>query len=161
SSFLKPQASSLKPLSLAGVVLCGGRSSRMGRPKAWLPFGPERMLQRVVRILSEAAAPVCVVAAPGQDLPELPDEVLIARDQNEGRGPLLGMAAGLRRLSDLHTVDAAYISSCDVPFLSASFIRHMAERLGPAEIVVPRTEGFFHPLAAIYRIGVLEIIERM
>ena len=37
----------------AGIVLCGGRSSRMGYPKALLPFGPELMVQRVVRIASE------------------------------------------------------------------------------------------------------------
>ena len=36
-------------MNLGAVVLCGGESRRMGQPKAWLPFGPERMLQRVVR----------------------------------------------------------------------------------------------------------------
>ena len=60
-------------MKVAGVVLCGGRSSRMGRPKAWLPFGRELMLPRVVRLLGEAVGPVAVVAAPGQDLPPLPE----------------------------------------------------------------------------------------
>ena len=71
-----------------GIVLCGGQSRRMGRPKAWLPFGPERLLQRVVRLVSTAADPVAVVAAPGQDLPELPRSVVVARDPVSGRGPL-------------------------------------------------------------------------
>ena len=48
------------------VVLCGGESRRMGRPKAWLPFGPERLLQRVVRLVGTVAHPVVVVAAPSQ-----------------------------------------------------------------------------------------------
>ena len=54
-------------LSIGGIVLCGGESRRMGRPKAWLPFGDELMLQRVVRILGEVVNPIVVVAAPGQD----------------------------------------------------------------------------------------------
>src|SRR5690349_14037284 len=85
-------------MNCAGVVLCGGESRRMGRPKEWLPFGPERMLQRVVRLVSMAAKPVVVVAAAGQLLPELPADVLIAHDQVAGRGPLVGLAAGLAAL---------------------------------------------------------------
>ena len=57
---------------IAGIVLCGGQSKRMGKPKAWLPFGGELMLPRVVRILRTVVAPVVVVAAPDQDLPPLP-----------------------------------------------------------------------------------------
>jgi molybdopterin-guanine dinucleotide biosynthesis protein A len=44
--------------NVGGIVLCGGRSTRMGRPKLSLPFGPETMLQRVLRILSEVVAPI-------------------------------------------------------------------------------------------------------
>ena len=56
-----------------GIVLCGGRSSRMGRPKAWLPFGGELMLPRIVRILREVVEPVVVVAASDQEVPPLPE----------------------------------------------------------------------------------------
>lgn len=59
-------------MTLGAVVLCGGESRRMGRAKAWLPFGPERMLQRVVRLVREAVGPVVVVAAPGQECPPCP-----------------------------------------------------------------------------------------
>ena len=56
------------------IILCGGKSSRMGRDKATLPFGPELMLQRVVRLIGEVVSleNVVVVAAPNQLLPELP-----------------------------------------------------------------------------------------
>ena len=82
-----------------GIVLCGGQSRRMGRPKAWLPFAGEVMLPRVVRLLGEAVAPVVVVAAPGQDVPPLPAGVEVVRDEEEGRGPLQGLAAGLAALT--------------------------------------------------------------
>src|SRR2546423_5298546 len=98
-----------------GIVLCGGQSSRMGRPKAWLPMAGELMLPRVVRLLGEAVSPIVVVAAPEQDLPPLPAEVKVVRDEEKGRGPLQGLAAGLTALQG--EVDAAYASSCDVPFL--------------------------------------------
>ncbi len=70
----------------------------MGSPKALLPFGPETMLQRVVRLLSGVVSPIVAVAAPGQDLPALPADVIITRDEREGLGPLEGLRAGLSAL---------------------------------------------------------------
>ena len=67
-------------IRIGGLVLCGGKSSRMGLSKATLPFGPELMLLRVVRLLSSVAQPIVVVAASGQDLPPLPSGVILARD---------------------------------------------------------------------------------
>src|SRR5437016_10535210 len=123
-------------MQVGGVILCGGESKRMGRPKAWLPFGGELMLPRVVRLLGEAVAPLVVVAAPGQDVPPLPAEVEIVRDPEQGRGPLQGLAAGLAALRG--RAEAAYLSSCDVPFLRPAFVRRLVELLGDRAICVPR-----------------------
>ena len=110
-------------MRVGGIVLCGGRSSRMGQAKAWLPFGNELILPRVVRILSEVVCPTVVVAAPGQEVPPLPADVEIARDPEEGRGPLQGLVAGLEAMRD--RVDAVYLSSCDAPFLPPAFVRRI------------------------------------
>src|SRR4029453_16842762 len=91
---------------IGGIVLCGGQSSRMGRPKAWLPFGPETMLGRVVRLLGEGVSPLVVVAAPEQDVPPVPAGVAIVRDPERGKGPLQGLTAGLTALQG--DADAAY-----------------------------------------------------
>lgn len=147
-------------MQLAGIVLCGGRSSRMGTSKALLPFGPEVMLQRVVRLLGEAVGPIVVVAAPDQELPELPSGVSIVWDRREGRGPLEGLSAGLAALLQ-SGVDAAYATSCDVPLMVPAFVRRVAELLGEHEIAVPRTDGFHHPLAAVYRPRVMPKIEEL
>lgn len=125
----------------------------MGRPKAWLPFGGEFMLQRVVRVVRDAVAPVVVVAAPGQNIPPLPDDVPIVRDEDEGCGPLAGMVAGLAALEG--RADAAFLSGCDAPLLTAAFVRGVCEVLGDASIAVPHVDDHFHPLAAVYRISVL------
>lgn len=131
-----------------GIVLCGGRSSRMGRPKLSLPFGPELMLPRVVRILGEAVAPIVVVAARDQDVPDLPAGVRLVRDEHDNLGPLAGLAAGLASLPD---ADAAYVTACDTPLLTAAFVRFLMARLGDREIAVVREAGFVHPLAGVYR----------
>jgi molybdopterin-guanine dinucleotide biosynthesis protein A len=142
-----------------GVVLCGGRSQRMGRPKAWLPFAGEIMLPRVVRLLGEAVSPVVVVAAPEQDVPPLPPEVTAVRDEEKGRGPLQGLAAGLAALRG--RAEAAYLSSCDVPFLRPAFVRRLIDLMGDAAICVPRVGEYHHPLAAVYRLEVAEAVARL
>jgi molybdopterin-guanine dinucleotide biosynthesis protein A len=146
-------------ITVGGIVLCGGQSRRMGRPKAWLPFGNEVMLQRVVRILGGVVHPIAVVAAPGQDVPALPADVLLVRDEVGGQGPLDGLAAGLKALQN--RVEAAYLSSCDVPFLRPAFVQRLIELLGEHLICVPRVGEFHHPLAAVYRAGVLPAVERL
>jgi molybdopterin-guanine dinucleotide biosynthesis protein A len=133
----------------AAIILCGGRSSRMGLPKASLPFGPETMLQRVVRLLSDMVDAMVVVAAVGQELPDLPDQVTMVRDRRPDRGPLEGLAAGLGACAD--QVDMAYATSCDVPFLVPGFVERMFALLGPHQIAVPYDGQYYHPLAAVYR----------
>ena len=122
----------------------------MGRSKALLPFGDEVLLQRMVRVVGEVVGPVVVVAAPGQELPVLPPNVLVARDDQEYLGPLNGLAAGFAALDGL--ADVAYVSACDVPFLRPGFIRRILDRMDGVEIAMPEVGGFKHPLAAGYRV---------
>ena len=100
-------------MTAGGIVLCGGKSTRMGRSKALLPFGPETMLQRVVRLLGSVVQPIVAVAAVDQALPTLPASVIVTRDERGGRGPLEGLRAGLKALPP--EVEGAYVTSCDVP----------------------------------------------
>jgi molybdopterin-guanine dinucleotide biosynthesis protein A len=142
-----------------GIVLCGGRSSRMGTSKALLPFGPETMLQRVVRILSTTVTPIVVVAAVDQELPALSADVAIARDERQGRGPLQGLAAGLRALPS--DVEAAYVTSCDVPLLVPGFVQQMLALAEGYDVALMEIDGFTHPLSAVYRRTVLPHVDRL
>ena len=135
------------------IVLCGGHSRRMGQPKAWLPFGPERMLQRVVRLVLQAARPVVVVSAPGQDVPPLPEDVLRASDPVSDRGPLQGLAAGLAALPP--EVELAYATATDVPFLQPAWVECLAGLIGDHDLAIPWVDGYHHPLAALYRRAVV------
>jgi len=135
----------------AGIVLCGGRSSRMGRVKADLMFGLETMLQRVVRLLSNIVDRIVVVAATEQVVPDLDETVTIVRDRLQYAGPLAGISIGLDRLSAYEGIEAAYVTSCDVPFLKPAFVRELFLRLENHDVVVPFDEQHYHPLAAVYR----------
>ena len=142
-----------------GIVLCGGKSTRMGTSKALLPFGPETMLQRVVRLLGQVVAPIVAVAAVDQVLPALPSGVIVTRDEHPGRGPLEGLRAGLKALPA--DVDAAYVTSCDVPLLVPAFVRQMLEFANGYDIAVIEVDGFAHPLSAVYRRATLPQIEAL
>jgi len=146
-------------MTAGGIILCGGRSTRMGSPKALLAFGAETMLQRVVRLLGTVVSPIVVVAAPGQSLPGLPAGVTVTRDEQEDRGPLEGLRAGLKALPA--AVEVAYVTSCDVPLLVPAFARHMLDLLGDHDIAVMEIDGFPHPLSAVYRRGTLPHVEAL
>jgi len=117
------------------------------------------MLPRVVRLLGEAVAPIVAVAAPGQETPPLLPEIEIIRDPEPGRGPLQGLAAGLEALRG--RADAAYVSSCDVPFLRPAFVRRLIELFGDFAICVPEVGGYRHTLAAVYRIEAAAVAARL
>jgi molybdenum cofactor guanylyltransferase len=146
-------------VTVGGIVLAGGQSTRMGTAKALLPFGPETMLQRVVRLLGAVVSPIVTVAARQQELPPLPAGTLVARDERYARGPLEGLRAGLKALPD--SVDAAYVTSCDVPLLVPAFVEHMLSLLGEHDIAVMEIDGFTHPLSAVYRRALLPHVESL
>jgi molybdenum cofactor guanylyltransferase len=135
-------------MTAGGVVLCGGKSTRMGRSKALLPFGPETMLQRIVRLLGSVVQPIVAVAAVDQVLPTLPASVIVTRDEREGRGPLEGLRAGLTALPP--EVEGAYVTSCDVPLLVPGFVGQMLDLTAGFDIAVMQIDGFAHPLSAVY-----------
>ena len=149
----------MNDLSAAGIVLCGGQSKRMGSPKALLPFGAETMLQRVVRLLATVVSPIVVVAAPGQTLPSLPPGVTVTRDEQEARGPLEGLRAGLKALPA--GAGIAYVTSCDVPLLVPDFVRRMIDLASGHDIAVMEIDGFPHPLSAVYRRETLPRVEEL
>ena len=143
-------------MATAGIVLCGGKSSRMGASKAWLDVGGETLLARTVRVVGGVTAPVVVVAAVGQDLPPLPESVSVVRDAVADRGPLGGIAAGLEAIARHAT--AAFVAATDTPFLHPEFVRRLVELFGVDhgggfDLVAPRVAGRVHPLTAVYAVS--------
>jgi len=142
---------------MGGVILAGGRSSRMGTAKADLQFGGETLLEHAVHVVSKAVQPVVIVVGAGQETPAIPG-VAVLRDEVPDGGPLVGLLAGLEWLSR-HGVEAAFATACDMPFLSAQVIREIAGELGDAEVAVPRRDGRWQPLAAVYSTSLIPRIQ--
>jgi molybdopterin-guanine dinucleotide biosynthesis protein A len=144
----------------AGVVLAGGRSARMGRPKSGLEWHGATLLFRTAAVVARAVTgPVVVVRAPGQELPALPAGVEIVADPVEGLGPMQGIAAGLGHLRD--RAAGAFVCSTDLPFLHPAYVRCVLRGLDdPAvDLVLPTVRGFRQPLAAAYRTALVDVIE--
>jgi molybdopterin-guanine dinucleotide biosynthesis protein A len=86
--------------------------------------------------------------------------VSIVRDDVAGRGPLQGLAAGLAALPE--SVELAYASATDVPFLEPAWIGRLRDLIGACDLAIPFVEGYHHPLAALYRrAAVLPAIEAL
>jgi molybdenum cofactor guanylyltransferase len=145
----------------AGIVLAGGRSSRMGTPKATLEWHGSTLLRRVVGIVARATVgPIVVVRAPGQDLPAMPKDVEVTEDAREGRGPLQGLAAGLAAVDG--RAEVAFVSSTDAPLLHPAFVRRVVGAVdGDHDVALPQAGGFPHPLAAAYRTALLPAVEEL
>jgi len=144
-------------------VLAGGQSSRMGAPKAALEWHGSTLLRRTVGILARATGgPVVVVRAHGQELPALPDGILVADDPRAGKGPVQGIAVGLAELRG--RADAAFVSSTDMPFLHPAFVRRVIRVLADNEatdVVLPVARGYRQPLAAAYRVSLADAAEQL
>jgi molybdenum cofactor guanylyltransferase len=137
----------------AAIVLAGGRSSRMGQPKALLPFDAQPLIAHIVSTLRPLFADVIVVAAPEQSLPELRAEIV--RDDVAFQGPVGGIAYGLRASRR----EVNFVASCDSAFLNPGLISFLVGEVAGADVVVPHWEGRFQPLHAVYRRGVLPLLE--
>jgi molybdenum cofactor guanylyltransferase len=147
--------------SSAGIVLAGGRSSRMGAPKAALEWHGSTLLRRTTGIVSRVTGgPVVVVRARGQFLPDLPSHVEVIDDPREGMGPVQGLAAGLAAVAG--RAEIAFVCSTDLPFLHPAFVRRVLRAAEEgADVGLPVARGFPQPLAASYRTSLAPVAEAL
>ncbi|QQW36673.1 molybdenum cofactor guanylyltransferase [Mycobacterium marinum] len=148
-------------VSLAGVVLAGGESRRMGRDKATLvlPGGSTTMVEHVLGIVGQRCEPVFVMAAQGQPLPPL--QVPVLRDELRGLGPLPATGRGLRAAAEAGA-RFAFVCAVDMPGLTVDLIDDLVRSAieTDAEVVLP-WDGRSHYLAAIYRTDLAERVDAL
>jgi molybdopterin-guanine dinucleotide biosynthesis protein A len=135
------------------VVLAGGKSSRMGRPKSLLLFDGEPLITHIVRALKQMFAEMVIVAAPEQELPDLP--AILVRDEVAYQGPVGGIYYGLNAANG----EFCFVTSCDVPFLNAALISRLMAQILNYDVAVPYWEDRFQPLHAVYRRSVLPLLK--
>jgi molybdopterin-guanine dinucleotide biosynthesis protein A len=130
--------------SVSAIVLAGGRSSRMGDPKASLKFGSSTLLERIVAEMRRVFDDVVIVASP-TDLIEVAGARTI-HDETAYAGP----AGALERGLVAATNEVAFACSCDVPFVSADLALALPEMLGEHDAVIPHVDGKLQMLHAVY-----------
>ncbi|MCI0785476.1 MAG: molybdenum cofactor guanylyltransferase [Chloroflexi bacterium] len=141
---VQPSPAAPAVLDADALVLAGGRSRRMGTPKASLPINGVAMIESVLRVVEPIFRRTLVVARPDIALPSLEAEVVF--DQFPDRGPLAGLISGLQAT----TARWCFVTGCDMPFLDSEVIRLMAGQLEGAEVVAVRSSGRIQPLHAFY-----------
>jgi len=141
-------------MKACGVILAGGRSSRMGRDKALLTLGGEPLIARLVRRFSAWFRQVVVVTNTPEAYAFL--DVPMVGDRIPGLGPLAGLEAGLCASRYEH----AFFCAVDMPFVSEALVRFMVESAPGHDIVVPAPGGEFEPMHAVYGRGCLPGIAR-
>jgi molybdenum cofactor guanylyltransferase len=160
-------AAKASPEGVGGIVLAGGRSTRMGADKASLAWHGSTLAYRAAALLQRTVTgPVVVVAAAQQALPELPAGVEVVRDRVEGGGPPAALARGLGALAARAAPTGvrgrrrlaprvAFAAAVDAPLLHPAVIRRVLALLGDADCALPVLAGHRQPLAAAYRGRVL------
>ena len=129
---------------MTGIILSGGKNTRMGTNKAFIRVGRERLIDRTVRIFKEVFKEVILVT--NSPLEYLDQDVKIAVDIIKEKGALGGIYTGLF----YSTFDYSFVSACDMPFLNKSFIEYMIDNVGHHDIAVPNLPDGPQPLHAIY-----------
>lgn len=138
-------------LPIHGLVLAGGESSRMGTDKALLPIGDRPLLAHICDILANVCQSVTVVTpyhVPHRYHSVLQKEIRIVSDNDPGKGPLGGIAAGLSSLKAEEGF--AFVMACDMPGFSRPLFDRMFEHLAPSDtdgVMCPGQyfHAFYHP----------------
>lgn len=126
-----------------GLILAGGRSTRMGKDKALLEIDGVTMFERNLRMMRRLFSKVIISG----DRPDLSQpEVLFFPDIYPGSA-LGGLYTGLDA-AESHFV---MVSACDIPFPDERIARYLLSFRMDYDVVVPRTPGGFEPLFAVYR----------
>ncbi len=139
-------------MNACGVILAGGKSSRMGRRKELLPWKGRTLVEHLAQSVIAAGMPCLIVSNEPQLLPDdlcRLQEVSVVRDQTESCGPISGIVTAFR----VRTEEIYLVLSCDLPFVDSkqlALLRQFGESLSKWDAVVTQSDGRMHPLFALY-----------
>ena len=135
------------------LVLAGGDSRRMGRPKAWLEVGDTFLLRHVADNLASAFSEVMVSFAEPEQL-EQPVPYRIVFDRKHSAGPLAGLEAGLLAARN----DVTFAVACDMPYVTIEVAQMAIAAARRCDAALPRVDGRPEPLCGAYKRSALPFI---
>src|SRR3989304_8512437 len=152
---------------MTGVILAGGKNSRIGLNKAFLEIGGKRIIDRTIEIYKKIFDEILIITNTPEDYQYLTESVILGEAKNlklkiytdliPHRGSLGGIYTGLHYSKS----DYAFFAACDMPFLNERVIRHIIKVARDYDIIVPYYKHRLHPLHAVYSKSCLEIFRIM
>jgi molybdenum cofactor guanylyltransferase len=146
-------------LEISGIVLAGGKSLRLGHDKILEKLGDTTLLERVVSHIDPFSKSIIVVTANERTFAPLAKhpKVKIVSDILPGQGSLGGIYTGLVESGSFHNL----VVAADMPFLNQPLLRYMIEKTEDYDLILPRVNGLFEPLHAIYSRNCIEPIKKI
>ncbi len=141
------------PLPVSALILCGGKSQRMGRPKAFLPYGGTTMINHILGVVKDLFAETFLIANEPEAFEDF--EVDVVKDILPYRGPLGGILSGLLVAQYPH----AFVIACDMPLVEPKLIRQLVGRRHDHDVVVASHEDGIEPLLGVYSKNCIKPLE--
>ena len=143
-------------ISITGIILAGGKNTRIGANKAFLDIDGIRLIEKALNIYRRLFSEIIIVTNDPLSYLEFTDAMLVT-DIYKGKGPLGGIYTGLFYSKNNH----AFISACDMPYLNKDFLVYLIGQRGKHDVIVPELPEGFQPLHAIYSRDCLSPIKRL
>jgi len=129
---------------VSGIILAGGKSSRMGTNKALIELGQVKIIENIVSVFSEIFKDIIIVSNNPEEYTYLGHKVIC--DIIPCKGPLSGIHAGLHEAKYFHS----FVAACDMPFIQKNLIELLVEECEDYDVTVPQLGKFLQPLYAVY-----------
>ena len=142
-------------LTVSGIMLAGGQSSRLGTDKSFVNVNGQSLIEQIVAKLARLSDDVIIVTNSPEKYDHL--EARLVGDIYPGKGALGGIYSGLRAAASAYSL----VVACDMPFLDLNLLRYMIILASGHDVVIPRIGGLPEPLHAIYSKSCLEPIDRL
>ncbi|WP_088227954.1 molybdenum cofactor guanylyltransferase [Desulfosporosinus sp. FKB] len=144
----------LPKLEATGVLLAGGKNSRMKKNKAFLELEGKPLVERTLDVLEDTFSEVLI----SSNEPELYKDYnfSVIQDEHRDQGPLAGLYQGLKAADN----PSVFFVACDMPFLQGELIRFLFRWAPDYDVVVPRFQSVIHPLHAFYHRNCLPEIKK-
>lgn len=141
------------PLPVTGLILSGGKSKRMGRPKAFLPFEGSTVIGHIVHEIKDLFNEIFIVANEVESFEDLGVDVV--KDILPHRGPLGGILSGLMTSSNHY----AFVMACDMPLIDKRLVRELVSRRQDNDVVVLSHPHGIEPLFGVYSKNCIKPLE--
>ncbi len=141
---------------ITGIILTGGKNTRMGENKAFLEADGIRLIDRTLDLYRRLFDEIILVTNDPLAYLDI-DCASIVTDIYKGKGPLAGIYTGVHYAKNTYS----FVSACDMPFLNQAFIEYLMNRTDKHDIIVPRLAEGFQPLHALYSRACLPAMKKL